>query len=243
MNRKALIIGCPGSGKTKLSGVTADTIKYKSFFKTYFGGAWYSNEIEVIDNPNRADLLTKIQMISVQNFDYTIITFSGHGWESTKEGTKILLRDDEEMAVKELNTNADRQLRILDNCRMIEREEQYFSEDMFMARKADVTDEKGKYRRAYENLILKAEKGISILFACDTDETAGENVNGGYFTQALISIGLSLKDEINKYNDIKDIIPKAKQYIDDNFEDAFQTPMINNERRLKYFPWCLSRLS
>ncbi len=240
MKRRSLIIGCPGKEANYLEGVAVDIVNYSNYFLSLHGGAWFRNEITIANNPNRNELMTIIDDIKAENNDYTIVTFSGHGWEKGKTGTRLLLRNDEEFLVKELNTGAKRQLRILDSCRTIEREVILEENSIFSKSLAgDSRNYTNQYREKYENLIQRCEKGITILYACSKDETAGENEDGGYFTQAMISIGNSVTSLNNTYFNVETTLKKTKSWIDSLFDDASQNPISNNERRNYHFPWSL----
>lgn len=242
MTKKILIIGCPGPKANYLPGVPIDMQKYQDFFLSNYGGAWYSSEIILLKNPNRMELLKIMNWIHNQTLDHSIVVFSGHGWETVNGRTKLLLRDDEECFLKELDTKARRQLRIIDSCRAIDYEQTRFDERLHVSKalSGDEIDISKIFRRKYEQIISKCENGISTLYACSINETAGENENGGYFSPALIEIGLSVMKKRNSYFDIRTVLDGTKNFIEDHFEDASQNPTMNIERRINYFPWSLS---
>jgi hypothetical protein len=240
MIRRAIIVGCPGTGESFLHGVSVDMNNYKQYLMSNSGGSWNSSEIYMVKNPNRTELIKVLSKVISENNDYTLISFSGHGWETEGGKTNLLLRNEEEITLAELKTNADRQLIILDSCRAIEREQISESTDFLKAINSRLLFISTLYREKYENLLLDCEKGIIVLYACSRDETAGENVNGGYFSQIIISLGHSYKkSNDNVYLSVQEVTLASRRLINESFEDAFQTPTLNGERRMKYFPWSI----
>jgi hypothetical protein len=45
------------------------------------------------------------------------------------------------------------------------------------------------FRRDFETLVAKAEKGPVFLYSCDLNESAGESARGGYFSRFLLEAG------------------------------------------------------
>jgi len=173
----------------------------------------------------------------MEQHDYTIVAFSGHGWEHKEAGTVLLLRNDEDYLMKDLNTRAQRQLWTLDCCRGVE-DSRLLVEDVKYFEKALLESQRRYFREKYEARINQCEKGITILYACSMHESAGENADGGYFTQAMLSPVTWAKAN-QKIIAVDTMVHLSKDFIDENFEDAAQNPTCNKERRFHYYPWVL----
>ena len=97
MKRKVLIIINPGKVRSDnyCNGVNVDSEKYDSFFKSSYGGCYSDDEVEIMKRPSVLDL--KIQLLSIKNYDFSIIIFCGHGFFSQITSSNILeLNDDED---------------------------------------------------------------------------------------------------------------------------------------------------
>ena len=55
ITRKAILIGCPGSGNNFLRGVAEDLTNMKDFLESDKGGRWFTNEIVTLSNPTFAN--------------------------------------------------------------------------------------------------------------------------------------------------------------------------------------------
>jgi hypothetical protein len=119
MDRKALLIGCPGGGGTHyLSGVAQDLANYDRYLRSPLGGGWYSSEISTLDYPSAAAVRAAIQ--SLESIDYSFVLFSGHGYvTSNARSTIVCLRGDEEMDSVTLHIGAKKHTVLLDCCRVV----------------------------------------------------------------------------------------------------------------------------
>ena len=79
ITRKAILIGCPGSGKNYLHGVGQDLQNIHGFLCSDKGGRWFNNEITILANATPERTLTLIHSTIA---DYVFIYFSGHGYTS-----------------------------------------------------------------------------------------------------------------------------------------------------------------
>lgn len=77
MKRKAIIIESSQVPKLDdLNGARKDARNWNNFLMSDVGGAWSSNEINVLHTPLKSELLAAISSCSV---DYLFVAFSGHG--------------------------------------------------------------------------------------------------------------------------------------------------------------------
>ena len=63
-----------------LEGVKTDLFEWKKFLTSPKGGAWEHDEIEMIMNPQRSELLSHInELRKTKVYDFAIVVYSGHG--------------------------------------------------------------------------------------------------------------------------------------------------------------------
>jgi Caspase domain len=123
MNRKALLIGNPGTvgHEDYLPGVVRDLENYKAFLESPLGGAWRPDEIKTLKAPTKDE--TTNQISSLKGADYSFIVFSGHGRHSKSLDTTIVkLRSGVELSSAALREGAAKHTLILDCCRVITKE-------------------------------------------------------------------------------------------------------------------------
>lgn len=117
MDRKALIIGTPG---VDLPGVAVDMANYQQFLLSPLGGAWYSNEIVMLKNPTKSDVVAEVNKLG--DAEYSMVIFAGHGRHPKMDGSTIVqLRPGVEMDSNELKVGAKKHSLILDCCRKLEK--------------------------------------------------------------------------------------------------------------------------
>jgi len=71
MKKRILMIG----NTSGLSGVIRDIDGYKDFFMSPCGGLWYDDEITILSNPHKSELLQKINSFKNERLDYLITIF------------------------------------------------------------------------------------------------------------------------------------------------------------------------
>ncbi|UOG33087.1 caspase family protein [Leptospira noguchii] len=241
MNKSCILIGAPGSDAkgNYLNGVSIDMNRMRLYLLSNTGGAWREHEIEQIVNPTKEQLVNRLN--KAKKSDFSLVLFSGHGGISKKDGRAYL----------EINTNGDdfpaeglinhtnKELVIIDSCRS------YFtpttlSGDAMMKAINEEVNISLRYRQAYEKCIAGADKGSLILYACSVGETANDTSEGGIFTQSLINVGLSLKEDrqSNLYQPVNQTFNQAKSIVSQRFKTQNPT-MEGSLRRNTWFPFAL----
>jgi hypothetical protein len=248
MNRKALLIGCPGrpGRQDYLPGVARDLANYDRFLRSPLGGAWYSSEIISLDDPPASIIRAAIQIL--KSADYSFALFSGHGYvTSNRRSTIVCLRGDEEMDSTELCAGAKKHTLVLDCCRVVAKpmlaEDALAKMDSMAAAKSLSSS---ACRRYYEKAILGCPSGLIVAHSCDLDETANDDpVRGGYYSYSLIDVAEDWAE--NNSGDLSEyyytfVMPVAH----DDASDAVQrrsgnrqNPKMDKPRSGPYFPFAI----
>jgi Caspase domain len=188
MDRKALLIGCPGK-QNYLPGVARDLANYDRFLRSPLGGAWYSSEIISLDDPPASTVRAAIQ--NLKSADYSFVLFSGHGYvTSNRRSTIVGLRDDKEMDSDELRTGAAKHTLLLDCCRQVAKpmlaEDALAKMDSMTAARSLSTS---ACRRYYDQAISECPSALIVAHSCDIDEVANDDpTRGGYYSYSLIDV-------------------------------------------------------
>lgn len=180
MKRKALLIG----NSNGLAGVKLDIANWVKFLKSKKGGQWYGNEIDIVMNPKKSDILSRIANIKASSPDFVIAVFSGHGAYQRKK-TMLEINENEEISESNLIGIAPRQISVFDCCRGVltevlsesQREVRAFSKGGIFQRSV---------RPYYEERIMKAIPQQICLYACSIDESAMDTERGGIYTNQLL---------------------------------------------------------
>ena len=188
MERRALLIGCPGQKGTSgyLHGVLRDLENYGRFLRSPLGGAWYSSEITTLEDPPASTVLAAIRLL--ETADYSFALFSGHGYV-TEDGrsTMVCLRSDEEMDSIRLRSGAKRHTLLIDCCRVVERSVRKLAEDTLARIDAASRLSTSQCRHYFEKEILACSTGLIVLHSCKLNETSGDDsARGGYYAHSLI---------------------------------------------------------
>lgn len=201
MKRKAVLIEAAElKGHNDLPGARRDVVNYRQYLSSAFGGAWdESTEIDTFTKPGKKFLLEYIRYLST--YDYTIITFSGHGHHVTGRGldeSRICLNDTEELAVRDLYPNNPKSLIIADSCRevtVLEEEERKSVLETLASKTAARHPNRANCRALFEEAIELAPPGPLYMYSCNIGEVAAEsNTRGGYFSRALIDVANEWSD-------------------------------------------------
>lgn len=186
MKRKILLIG----NDSGLPGVKVDIETYKSFFKSPFGGSWEDDEIDICLNKSKTLLQVKLAVLQIQQLDYLIIVFSGHGGQLRE--TVFEINDKEEtISESSLQNLATRQLNIYDCCRCYPQivTESVKLSSMYKAVTASNTKDK------YNKRILQAIPQQVKLYSCSIGEVSHDTKNGGVYSQNLIKAAKNISSE------------------------------------------------
>ncbi|RDU98947.1 caspase family protein [Trinickia dinghuensis] len=183
--RKALIIGCPDKD---IPGVLVDMENYRRFFQSSSGGAWYSNEIEVLKSPSTASLQSAVRRL--QNADYSIVVFAGHGgYSNAKQTTLLQLSPGVSIEEHELKDGAPRHTVIIDACR-VHLDKPVMEEYRAKAMAFDSADNPARSRMLFDNHIRACAPGLAVMHSCSIGEGAQETTDsGGLYSSILIRVG------------------------------------------------------
>jgi hypothetical protein len=241
MSRIALLIEASKSKKHgDLPGAVEDVASYASFLASDFGGAWKDDEIRVLNNPSK-DLVNAWLKVA-KNADYAFITFSGHGYHAVGKGineTRLLINDDQEMAVSELNPGNPRVLIIPDACRKVT---PVTMEKSARSIQASLTEaarflkpNRQRCRELFDKGITNAELGSIYMYSCDLNEAAGDTNS---FSRMLVGVGEAWAER-------RDAGTLASNYAFAGAAEATtkknpqQHPKMDAGRRINHFPFAV----
>lgn len=181
MKRKALLIG----NSNGLSGVQKDLLDFKKFLCSNKGGAWYENEIVLIEKSDLAIVRNEINKIKLSYPDYVITFFSGHG--AYKRGTILELADENIINESELFNLSKRQISIFDCCR---NRIVAFSDSSVSMDNYELVELSSKRltRLLYEQRIMQSVAQQVRLYSCSIDESSYDTNEGGVYFQNLLTI-------------------------------------------------------
>ena len=240
MLRKAILIGSPNGPDPELPGVDVDLRDLASYLQSNKGGAWESNEIVTLRNPSKSAVIAAIK--SAEYFDYVLITCSGHGDHHVyrdHEDTSFCLNKTEEIYISELNPKNKRHLVIVDVCRKVvlmkAEEARLFAANKYFR---ESFEDRRRARQLFDDAVLSTAEGRIVVYSCDKNQTAGDDGNGGVFTQSLIKTGIDFTRRPYGVLHIYDAFQIAKAL---TYQlNAPQSPTINAGRRRDFYPFAVS---
>ena len=188
MNRKLLLISNSGTPSNFLPGVSKDIAEYNTFFQSDEGGAWMSTEIM------REESLTVEKFCNVlkslTDIDYLMIVFCGHGYTNTHGVRYLELSENEDISIFDIRALVRCRLTLITDCcasvfvprlQMITESLRTFSYGGKLLRR------RVQCREAYNKAIMSLpENNYFYAHACSLGESAGEDEDGGYFSQELL---------------------------------------------------------
>lgn len=193
MNRRLILIANEGGEKNKLPGVAIDMGHYHKFFQRPEGGAWQKQEIQLMINYSSAIFLHDyiINAIDLQQVNYFLIVFCGHGYVNANDDTVLCMKDGSEVCVSELKTwvrytpctliaDCCREKETIDNVQELIREE-LFSDTVMQL-------DENSCRRTY-NRILETlpPESFHEVYATKIGECAGDSDTlGGFYSYNLL---------------------------------------------------------
>lgn len=236
LSKFALIIGYPGEpGEENFcEGVYTDVDNYENYLKSMHGGAWNEDEIHSELNISKQEL--KNWIIYLSNFDYSVIIFAGHGeYNILHQQTEIQINKYETIFENELITPTDRQLIMLDCCRIKTRTlvEDSFIKSFSIESSSNIS--RDVYRMIFDNKLSESVQDLIKVYSCDIDETARDlGRKGGLFSKSLIDSAdgredLSIFKTFSKAKDIVITQSRNKQH-----------PQIEKPRSGTSFPFYIS---
>lgn len=235
MIRRALIIYCDDTESGYLSGPSVDNTNLRNYLTSNTGGDWFDREIKSLNNPTSQEVNDAISSLGIA--DYTFIVFSGHGWINTDEdNTQYLEVSNGDIPINDLITASDRQTIIIDSCRG------FFSPLNESFNKA-LTGSVRTYsatsstRTLFNTLVLKAEEGISIMYAASENQSAVDSPKGGAYINSLVAVCKNwvTSDKISNCLTIKIAHDLALPFMKKKFVTK-QKPVMQEEKRMRYFP-------
>ncbi|MCK6527775.1 caspase family protein [Myxococcota bacterium] len=237
--RKAYIVGAAQlSGDDHLPGVKIDKVRMRAFLLSDHGGAWEPHEIDIQEKP----FIPKHHGPAPSPvFDYVLYFFAGHGF-TRSDDTHLCVNDHQDVALNSLLLSARRQLVIIDACRTPVPEPQVLTEKMAKAVIAGTTDYhyRARCRALYDQSILAAEKGRTIVFACSPGESAGDSgIIGGHFTYNLVTGTESWIDRQRPPGPHILHVPAAVRIAKSRLDPMLQNPVYEGGRRLFHFPFAV----
>lgn len=242
MRKKILIISNPGArtADNYCEGVHKDVENYKKFFMSPGGGNWHLDEIECMEQPLKP--MVQKKLIEMENLDFSIIMFTGHGY-SKDENTYIELVPSSslynDMCVDELKQADQKRIIIVDCCRKkleptSEINEAYLEHvDKSFSMTRDT-------REIYEELIRRLDVMNIVMYACDWNETSGDDSRkGGYYTSSLLRVCSEFIEECRRsskslYLSAPGAHEMSKPYVKRLKSD--QNPQIEKPRSGPYLP-------
>jgi hypothetical protein len=146
---------------------------------------------------------------------------------------------DTDISILSLRTTAKRQTLIIDACRG------FYSPTKAMLKGFSeiyehFTGDPYSTRQMFENAVLMAEEGWTVLYAASRNQSALDTGNGAAYLLSLLRTSENWEAIDKKYNfiDLKVTHEQAKIYLKANF-DTIQIPSMNNEKRMRYFPFAV----
>lgn len=182
MRKIALLIG----NSDGLEGVKIDLVEWEKFLISPIGGAWERNEIKMIMNPQKCELLSYInELRKTKAYDFAIVVYSGHGGYDRKTILEIN-RQGETINETDLFSIAPKQISVFDCCRcLVDRHEPiYESQRTFST--GGILSHLQKIRNAYNQRIRQAIPQQVCLYACRIGETALDTESGALYIQTLL---------------------------------------------------------
>jgi len=207
--RKAILIGCPGSGENFLNGVKQDLKNVSKYLQSEKGGVWFENEIKPIYNPTYSQVEHVIKNAIA---DYVVVYFSGHGYTDTNTNARMICLKDYNISDKHLLNNSHRQLVLIDACRNevgqglsgvpdFEPQWEYFTGS--------------PVRELFDDYIKNSPAGKLIVHGTQRGEYSYDSSTGGMFTNALLNIGKRIKGDQNytqaPISTVLNYVPKVLQ--------------------------------
>ena len=189
MKRKALLIG----NTSGLPGVKIDINNLSTFLLSDKGGAWYSTEIEILLNPTKIALLARIDQIRREQFDYSMVMYSGHGGQRRETMLEINAKS-EQIPESSLKNISLRQVNIYDCCRCY-LEPLAKAEDARMKIAAFTESAKSSIRVRYDTRMMQAIPQQSSLYSCSIGQASYDTPEGAVYLGNLIKSALRVEGQ------------------------------------------------
>ena len=244
MNRKSLIVLNAGSGDDFCSGVKVDGEKMKAFLMSAKGGAWNSDEIEILDFTNyvpingispKARLLERLQQIRFS--DYAFVLFSGHGRMNHHDETFFGLSNGNEITDAEIKLLLPtKSTLIMDCCRKKPKAQDVVeaaNSRNFSKIAEDSEYEKRRLRLKFDRFVGEASTAPVYIYSCAPNQYSRDTNEGGLFAKNFIK---SAKDSVQDLTVVGTFNLAHPKVINENHA---QTPHITMVRTGPYFPFAV----
>ena len=205
MKRVALLIG----NSSSLVGVIKDLHDWHHFLTSSIGGAWNQDEIILLKNPSKFDLLNCIKGIRGK-FDFAIIVYTGHGGYDRETIFEINGKG-ETINETDLLDIAPKQISVFDCCRV--GNDTPLNESLRSFSMGGILHNKEYVRAVYEKRIEQAINQQIRLYACCIGETAEDTKDGALYIQNLLFSARrppNLKKKYEMFNTVEDVHCRAR---------------------------------
>ena len=239
MNKGILIIGNPGKGKHYCEGVEKDLLNYRKYFSSITGGAWEDDEIKTLLCPTVTEMNRAVNVLD--EMDYSVIVFSGHGYSNINGETIIELSDDGDEYSENILKATNRTV-IIDCCRKL------WLPPTILEKRADFMNlyESARYsslrelaRLKYEDYIKNSNGMPVVMYSCSLGECANDNSElGGDYSYQLLKAGKRFAG--NAGEDALDVV-EAHYIAKTELEKLNHTqhPRICRARSGNYYPFAI----
>lgn len=240
MKRRALIIYCDKTGSGSLIGPVCDNSNFIDYLTSYAGGEWRESEIMSLQNPTSDEVADSVNNF-LHNADYTFTIFSGHGFVNTDNNyMQFVELYDKDISILKLKSNADRQTLIVDACRGFYSPTKEALTKGFSDLYENLERSHLSTRKLFDQAVLSAEQGWTVLYAASENESALDTDEGGAYLLSLLKASEHWEqaDKKNNVLPLNEAHERAKIYLQNAFA-TIQRPIINNEKRRTHFPFAV----
>ena len=197
-------------GLADLPGARLDATNWRSFLMSNLGGAWSTDEINVLSKPSKGLVQA---LLNEYMSRYVFLAFSGHGFEEYRYSlkryiTKVCLNDTEQSVAIDEITPARLSTAVFDCCRGLDEDQgqiKLANESFSAAHPISLSATNGSMgplscnsarrnqtQETIGSLFLRKIDDLYIkdtvyMYSCGRDQEAGEDPSaGGYYTTLLI---------------------------------------------------------
>lgn len=186
-----------GFSSRAAQGMRRDVENVANFLKSPYGGAWHDSEIILKFSPSKSEILQLLDLFSAEK-DYAFIVFFGHGrYSEDYDDVMLQLNPTEEIPSLSLRNRVPKELIVLDCCRAISGEDIITEGIERFAAQRKMLDVVA-CRDLYNNCILLADKGNTVLYACSPGEKSYSTTSGGNYTRNLLSVTRKWEEDLAK---------------------------------------------
>lgn len=206
--RKALLVSASQYAKKGTAARNSDLEATRQFLLSPHGGAWTTDEILVLDNPDLEQLSKAVQSMEA---DYTITFFLGKGFPDRAGKHFLILGEGDFFEDTELLNNSPKQVVIIDGVS----EEYTQPSSTVNARQSDLDHA----RRMYDRWIMNCDPGQMIMHATEKATTSLAD-KAGIFTRKLLQVAMNISPAKDKFS-LKSILAAGHATPDLLLEEGF----------------------